>query len=125
MRIGSDVQFQSTPAGGIDEVHLWSVGRTQAQVRLDMSAPITAALPGLVSVWHFNGTTADSIGGHNGTVSGSGVGGGSFATAALCSASLSLSALRFTRRVPAAWRYLFGSLSTAPRLHAATASGRR
>ena len=87
MRIGSDVQFQVTPAGNIDEVHLWNVGRTQTQVRADMSAPITSALPGLVSVWHLDGTTLDSIGGHSGTVSGAGVSGGSFATTSSCGSS--------------------------------------
>ena len=36
MRIGSDFSYQITPQGSIDEVRLWSVARTQAQIRKEL-----------------------------------------------------------------------------------------
>jgi hypothetical protein len=71
LRIGSDVSWLHTPAGGIDEVNLWNVVRTQAQIQADLSGPITGPVQGLLAVWSFNGNGRDSVAVYNGTASGS------------------------------------------------------
>jgi hypothetical protein len=87
VRIGSDVQYAVTPAGGIDEVYLWSVARTQAQIRADLTAPITGAPAGLVAAWHLNADALDAVGGHNGVAAGMGVSVGVFPAIASCGSS--------------------------------------
>lgn len=67
MRIGSDVSWVRTPVAQIDEVSLWNVARTQAQVQQDASAPITGPVLGLVAVWSFNGNVRDQVAVYNGT----------------------------------------------------------
>lgn len=74
MRIGSDTQWQFTPTGSIDEVRLWNVARTQAQIRDNMDNPISAAQPGLVAVWALNGNANDVVSTHEGSLQGAGVG---------------------------------------------------
>jgi hypothetical protein len=59
MRIGSDVSWQFTPAGAIDEVRLWNVPRTQTQIRSDMDNEIAAAQAGLIGVWALDGNSSD------------------------------------------------------------------
>lgn len=84
VRIGSDVSWQFTPDGAIDEVRLWNVARTQAQIRSTINVPITTAQPGLVAVWGLNGNANDVIGGRNGATAGSGVGFLTFPVALNC-----------------------------------------
>lgn len=86
-RIGSDVSWQFTPQGSIDEVRLWSVARTTAQIRSAINVRINTPQPGLVSVWPLDGNTADVIGGRNGAVGGTGVGAQTFAVFANCGAT--------------------------------------
>jgi hypothetical protein len=74
LRIGSDVSWQFTPIGGIDEVRLWNVARSQADLRAQMDNQITAPQAGLIAVWAFNGTVIDVVGPHEGTLQGAGVG---------------------------------------------------
>lgn len=71
VRIGSDVPWPFTPAGLIDEVNLWNVARTQAQIQQDLSGPITGPVQGLVAVWSFNGNGRDTVAVYNGSVEGS------------------------------------------------------
>jgi concanavalin A-like lectin/glucanase superfamily protein len=71
LRIGSDVSWQHTPAGAIDEVRVWNVARTQDQIRSAINVTL-GATPGLVARWGLDGNTLDPIGGHNGAVGGSG-----------------------------------------------------
>ena len=66
VRIGSDVSWQFTPNGEIDEVRLWNVARTTAQIRSTINVALTSAQPGLVAVWALNGNTADVVGPHDG-----------------------------------------------------------
>lgn len=73
MRIGSDVSWQFTPAGNIDEVRLWNVARTTAQIRDALNERITTDQPGLVAVWPLDGTANDIIGDRDGAVGGAGV----------------------------------------------------
>ena len=86
MRIGSDVQWQFTPSGGIDEVRLWNVARTQQQLRDNMDNPISAAQAGLVAVWSLDGNANDIIGPHDGSTQGAGVSFVSFPPSATCGA---------------------------------------
>ncbi len=74
LRIGSDVAWQFTPAGGIDEVRLWNVARTQAQLRANINLPITAPQAGLVALWNFESGVTDAVGPHDGSIQGAGVG---------------------------------------------------
>ncbi len=62
LRIGSDANWDHQPAGQIDEVRIWTVARTAAQIRSTMFAPVTRPLPGLLSVFHLDGDATDSIG---------------------------------------------------------------
>ncbi len=41
VRIGSDVDHPFSPNGSIDEVRLWSVERTQAQIREKLNVRVT------------------------------------------------------------------------------------
>ena len=84
VRIGSDVSWQFTPDGSIDEVRIWNVARTQAQIRSTINVRINAAEPGLVSVWGLNGNANDAVGGRNGATGGSGVGFLTFPVALNC-----------------------------------------
>lgn len=70
LRIGSDVSWVHTPVAQIDEINLWNVARTQAQVQQDASAPITGPVLGLVAVWSFNGNVRDQVAVYNGTAHG-------------------------------------------------------
>jgi hypothetical protein len=70
VRIGSDVSYLHTPVGSIDEVNLWNVARTQAQIQQDMAAPITGPVQGLLAVWSFNGNANDSVAVYEGTPTG-------------------------------------------------------
>jgi hypothetical protein len=83
-QIGSDVQYTHTPAGAIDEVRLWSVARTQDQIRSTINVPVNTAQPGLVAVWPLDGNANDVVGGHNGTLGGSGAHYMSFAAGPAC-----------------------------------------
>jgi hypothetical protein len=65
-RIGSDVPWEYTPAGSIDEVNLWNVARTQAQIQADLAGPITGPVQGLLAVWSFNGNGRDGVAVYNG-----------------------------------------------------------
>lgn len=87
VQIGSDVQYTNTPAGAIDEVRLWSVARTQAQIRSTINVPVNTAQPGLVAVWPLNASATDVVGGHNGAFGGSGAGYLSFPAGPPCSLS--------------------------------------
>ena len=71
MRIGSDVSWQYSPSGAIDEVRLWSVARSAAQISAGMHTPITTAQTGLVAVWSLDGTGEDVVGSRDGSLLGS------------------------------------------------------
>jgi len=69
-RIGSDVSWSPIPTGSIDEVNLWNVARTQAQIQEDLAGPITGPVQGLLAVWSFNGNARDGVAVYNGSVQG-------------------------------------------------------
>lgn len=86
-RIGSDFSWQFTPDGDIDEVRLWNVARTTAQIRSTINRRVTAAQPGLVAVWPLNGNGNEIIAGRNGSIMGAGVFPQTFAAVFSCGAS--------------------------------------
>jgi len=80
-RIGSDVSFVFTVEGGIDDLRIWTVARTQDQIRATMSAPyapegadVTGQFAGLEAWYRFEGNAFDSWRTHHGTVVGTGIG---------------------------------------------------
>ncbi len=84
VRIGSEFNFPFSPQGSIDEVRLWSIARTQAQIRQFLNRTITAPQPGLVAVWSLDGNGNDVVGPHDGSVGGSGTGFFTFPVALTC-----------------------------------------
>lgn len=69
VRIGSDVSWNLSPSGTINEIRLWNVARTTQQIRSTINVPLTAPQPGLVAVWR-NGGPVDAVGPHDGVVVG-------------------------------------------------------
>ncbi len=69
LRINSDANWAFS-FGSIDEVRLWNVARSQADIRAAMNTTIDAARPGLVAVYHLDGNADDALAGHNGTSQG-------------------------------------------------------
>lgn len=87
LRIGSDPDWDFMAAGGIDELRIWKVARTQAQIRQTMYAPYvneandTAGMFQSLEAWYrFEGNAMDSWRTHHGTIMGTGI---SFADAPL------------------------------------------
>jgi hypothetical protein len=79
-RIGSDTAYAYTPEGGIDELRIWRVARTQDQIRATMTAPfapegadLTGQFTGLEAWYRFEGNAFDSWRSHHGTVLGAGI----------------------------------------------------
>ena len=66
LRIFGDVSYQFAYNGGIDEVRFWNVARSQDEIRSTITSTIDSPQPGLVAVYHLDGSAVDSIGGHNG-----------------------------------------------------------
>ncbi len=107
-RIGSDVNFSPSPTGSIDEVRLWNVARTEAQIRSTINVALTTAQPGLVSVWSLNGSGADALGVNNGM----NVGGAAFITfpvAVGCAPAASSLCLNGRFAVSGEWRTTSGT----------------
>jgi hypothetical protein len=58
--------------GALDEVRIWNVARTQAQIQSSMNQHLTGSEPGLVGYWQFDGDVKDkSPYQNNGTIYGS------------------------------------------------------
>jgi hypothetical protein len=51
LQIGGDVSWEFSPHGGINEFRLWSIARSQDDIRASINVPITSAVPRLVAVW--------------------------------------------------------------------------
>ena len=80
-RIGSDVSYTFTVEGGIDDLRIWTVARTQDQIRATMTAPyapegsdLTGQFQGLEAWYRFEGNAFDSWRSHHGTILGVGIG---------------------------------------------------
>jgi hypothetical protein len=79
VRIGSDPDYGFTPAGAIDDLRIWSVARTQQQIRDTMFVRFnpnvpTTWFPSLEAWYAFEGDATDSWHSHHGTINGVGLG---------------------------------------------------
>jgi hypothetical protein len=79
-RIGSDVGYAFTPEGAIDDLRIWTVARTQDQIRATMTAAyapegsdLTGQFTGLEAWYRFEGNAFDSWRTHHGTILGAGI----------------------------------------------------
>jgi hypothetical protein len=61
-RIYSDISWEFTPSGAIDEVRFWDTARSLAQIRSTINTEINAAQPGLVALYELDGDPTDQIG---------------------------------------------------------------
>lgn len=104
LRIGSDTAWERSPTGAIDEVRLWNVARTQAQLRANINVPITAAQPGLVALWSFDAGVTDIVGPHDGAVQGTGTGFLTFPVAVGCATTPTVLCLDGRFEVRVTWR---------------------
>ena len=68
VRIGSDVDWQYTVSGLLDEVRFWNIARSAAQIQSTMSSPLQPPQAGLVALYHFDGNANDAVGSNNGTL---------------------------------------------------------
>jgi len=71
--IGADAELGAAFSGRIDQVRLWRVARSQAQIAADMLRQL-GTTPGLVAEWPMDGNARDRVGGHDGEA----VNGGTF-----------------------------------------------
>lgn len=81
IRIGSDVDWDFMAAGGVDDLRIWKVARTQAQIRQTMFTPfipeaqdVTGLFQSLEAWYRFEGNAMDSWRTHHGTIVGTGIG---------------------------------------------------
>ncbi len=63
---GSSYPFR----GNLAEVRIWSIARTQSDIRRDMMRQIDYRRPGLIAVWTLVGSAADALARHGGTLRG-------------------------------------------------------
>ncbi|HXA17281.1 MAG TPA: LamG domain-containing protein [Thermoanaerobaculia bacterium] len=80
MRIGSDPNWDFTPEGGIDDLRIWKVARTQDQIRQTMftgfipeANDVAGLFQGLEAWYRFEGNAFDSWRTHHGTIIGTGI----------------------------------------------------
>lgn len=102
LRIGSDVSWQFTPTGSIDDVRLWNVARTQSQIRAALNE-VQGAQGGLVANWRLDGNPNDSVGGFDGAVIGP-VAALTFPVTVGCAGSSNVLCLRDRFAVSGEWR---------------------
>ncbi|MCG3123857.1 MAG: hypothetical protein GIKADHBN_02285 [Phycisphaerales bacterium] len=60
--------------GAVDEVRIWNVARSAAQIAANAGVPLTGQEPGLVALWNFDessGPAIDLVHGQNGVITGS------------------------------------------------------
>lgn len=66
LEIGGDADWEYSLNGNINEVRLWNVARTQAEIQSTINVPLRAPQPGLVAVWSM-GNANDALGTYNGS----------------------------------------------------------
>jgi hypothetical protein len=54
VEIGREGPFWNQYDGGLDEIRMWNVARTQAQIQAAMAVELTGVEAGLVAYWRFN-----------------------------------------------------------------------
>ncbi|MDB9535241.1 Calx-beta domain-containing protein, partial [Dolichospermum planctonicum CS-1226] len=75
VKIGRELNAWTPFAGQIDDVRIWNVARTQAQIQANLNKTLTGTETGLAAYWNFNnitGNTATDLttNGNNGTIYG-------------------------------------------------------
>lgn len=103
LRIAGDVSWQYTPAGAIDEVRLWSVARSTAQLREAINEAIVIDQPGLVATWGLDANAEDVTNDHDGSAVG-GPGYLTFPVTAFCVPSATTLCLDGRFAVSVEWR---------------------
>jgi hypothetical protein len=104
LRIGSDVNWERSPTGLIDEVRLWNVARTTEQIRANLNRRI-AAQAGLVARWTLDGNGNDVVSTHDGSVQGTGIGFLTFPVAFSCGVNTATHLCLLDRfSISAGWR---------------------
>ena len=104
LRIGSDLNWERSPTGLIDEVRLWNVARTTDQIRASLNKRIVAQ-PGLVARWTLDGNGNDVVSTHDGSVQGTGIGFLTFPAGPHCTVStLSTMCLQDRFQITNKWR---------------------
>ena len=99
------MSWERPPTGAIDEARLWNVARTEAELRANLNAEITAPQAGLVAVWPFNGNASDVVGPHDGSTNGTGVAFLNAPVALNCGSSTATSLCLLNRfSISARWR---------------------
>lgn len=80
LRIGSDPNWDFMPEGGIDDLRIWKVARTQEQIRQTMftgyipeANDVAGLFQGLEAWYRFEGNAFDSWRTHHGTIIGTGI----------------------------------------------------
>jgi hypothetical protein len=91
-------------------VRLWSVARTEAELRASISG-ITGSTTGLIALWGLNANANDPVGGHNGAIAGSGANYFTFPVTLSCGSSSS-SALCLNGRFFVTAKYRTGAPGT-------------
>jgi hypothetical protein len=79
LRIGSDPNWDFMAEGGIDDLRIWRVARTQEQIRQTMFLrflpdPSDVTFQSLEAWYRFEGNALDSWRTHHGTITGTGIG---------------------------------------------------
>jgi signal transduction histidine kinase/DNA-binding response OmpR family regulator/ligand-binding sensor domain-containing protein/protocatechuate 3,4-dioxygenase beta subunit len=62
--ISPDLTNSSSLDGQMDEIRIWNIARTEAQIQGDLSRSLTSSEPGLVALWNFDDGTARDVTGH-------------------------------------------------------------
>ena len=62
--VSPDLANSSSLDGQMDEIRIWKVARTEAQIQEDQFKSLTGAEPGLVALWNFDDGTARDVTGH-------------------------------------------------------------
>jgi hypothetical protein len=70
LRIASDVFWEFTPAGQMDEVRLWNVPRSGSELQAAIHTRIYHPQPGLVAVWGLDANARDGLDRHDGSLHG-------------------------------------------------------
>lgn len=104
VRIGSDVDWEFTPAGAIDEVRIWTVARTIDQLRESINVAVASPQAGLSAVWPLDGSPVDAVGDHDGAVGGAGVGVLTFPVAIGCTGTDQILCVRDRFAIRTSWR---------------------
>jgi hypothetical protein len=70
LRIGSDPDWSPEPWAAVQEVRIWNIARSQADIEDTMNDFLTTPQTGLVALYHLESDANDATGNHNGAAVG-------------------------------------------------------